>query len=125
MMNLRNMVDTLPVSEASVRVYRSTLIFNASAVSLLRLDDDSFVSFKVDADALALGRFRCYVSKTSKGVDAFPLHRKASQMVVNSSCLARKLADGLNGDGIYRICPEDSYIINGIEWFNIYHKNYK
>lgn len=124
-MNLRNMVNTLPLSEASVRVYRSSLIFNASAVSLLRLDDDSFVSFKVDADALSQGRFRCYVSRCPKGVDAFPLHRKSGQMTVNSSCLARRLSEGLNGDGIYRICPEDSYIINGIEWFNIYHKNYK
>lgn len=124
-MNLRNMISTLPISEASVKVYRSSITFNASAVSLLKLEDDSYVSFMVDADALQQGRFRCYVSRNRKGVDSYPLHRRGSQMTVNSARLARMVADGFNGDGTYRICPEDSYIINGVEWFNIYHKNYK
>ena len=120
-MELVLLTKELPEAEPKIRVYDHYAVFNASAVSLMGLQDGDYVQFAHPAYGF---RKETYVRRTGKAVGSYITRKRKGTMRVSSRKLATLLAERLEGNGCYRICPENPIPDEDGKWYNIFFKNY-
>lgn len=125
-MKPRPVQTRLPRTEATVKIYENEIVLSEATVRLLQLNDtDPLVAFMIDRDAEMLNRKRLYVAGAP---DSWPIKyvtvAKGKRRLVRCRDLARRLAEDLDGYGVYRVCVDDSYAENGIIWYNIFFRRY-
>ena len=120
-MELVLLTKGLPETEPKVRIYGHYAVFNAAAVALLELQDGDYVQFAHPAYG---PKKETYVRKTAKTVGSYIARKRKNTMRVSSVKLSTLLAERLDGNGCYRICPEENvYDVDGT-WYSIFFKNY-
>lgn len=120
-MELELLSKRLPETEPKVRVYGHYAVFNAAAVALLGLVDGDYVQF---AKPVYGFRNETYVRKTKKAYGAYVARKRKGTMRVSSRKLALLLAERLDGNGCYRVCPENPVEDNDGTWYNVFFVNY-
>ena len=111
----------LPEVEPKIRVYGQYVVFNAAAVALMGLHDGDYVQFAHPAYGM---KKETYVRKTKKTVGSYIARSRRCTMRVSSRKLSALLGARLDGNGCYRICPEDAVPDDDGTWYNIFFKNY-
>lgn len=117
---LVNLINDAPRTEPLLRIYKSYMTFNASAVKLLGL---------TDGDKVYIGRNardcnNLYVGKALMK-QSYAVWRRDNTFILYSAPLSRTVAQWLEGTGTYRICPEDKMDDGfGNIFYNIFKKKY-
>lgn len=91
-------------SSPLVHLYKSCVVFNHRALTLLGLTQESEETF-VSIKHLKTHKDRVYVSAGRQG--DYIVKRRCKRAVIYSTSLARTLSECLQGYGTYRICPDD------------------
>lgn len=120
-MELELLTKVLPETEPKMRLYGHYVVFNAAAVAMLGLQDGCYVQFAHPAFGM---KKETYVRKTDKTVGSYVVRKRTSTMRVSSIKLSTLLAERLDGNGCYRVCPEYTIPDEGGTWYNIFFKNY-
>jgi len=120
-MELVLLTKGLPETEPKLRIYGHYAVFNAAAVALLGLEDGDYVQFAHPAYGF---RKETYVRKTSKPVGSYIARKRKETMRVSSRKLSELLAERLEGNGCYRVCPEEVVKDEDGDWYSIFFKNY-
>lgn len=120
-MELVLLTKGLPETEPKIRVYDQYVVFNAAAVELLGLKDGDYVQFAHPAYGF---KKETYVRRTGKTVGSYVARKRTCTMRVSSRRLASLLAERLNGQGCYRVCPEDTVPDDDGMWYSIFFVNY-
>ena len=113
----------IPDDEPKVRVYDNYVVLNAAAVSLLGIDDGDYVQLWTSKHEKMNGKHFIYIGRTRR-IFGYAVRQRAKTMRINSRPLARRLMEVLDGCGCYRICPEDTQVVDGEIRYNIFFKNY-
>ena len=108
-------------AEPLLRVYDSKIVLNAAASTLLKLNDDSCLSFKADERETSS---HVYVGNVPSARQCYPVRKRAKTYFVTDSNLARRLAERLQGNGTYRISKEDNIEYSGVTYYNIFFRKY-
>lgn len=117
---LVNLTNDAPRTEPLLRVYNNYMVFNAHAVSLLGLKDGDKVYIGRDERAAN----NLYVGKAQMK-QSYAVWRRNNTFLIYSAPLARKVASWLDGNGTYRICPEDTRNDDrGNIFYNIFKRKY-
>lgn len=120
-MELVLLTKVLPETEPKIRIYGHYAVFNAAAVAMLGLEDGDYVQF---AHPLYGFKKETYVRKTDKTVGSYIARKRKGTMRVSSRKLSILLAERLEGNGCYRICPEEKVDDPDGTWYSIFFKNY-
>lgn len=120
-MELVLLTKGLPETEPKVRIYGHYAVFNAAAVAMLGLQDGDYIQFAHPAYGF---KKETYVRKTTKTVGSYIARKRKGTMRISSRKLAVLLAERLDGNGCYRICPEVKVEDPDGTWYNIFFKNY-
>lgn len=124
-MQYKDVIDAINFTEALLRVHKHSLTLNASATQLLGLEDGDKIRIIYDVDEQRNGRDRLYIGKCNSDIHSIRPVKRGGTFVINSIALSRYLSERMQGRGVYRICPEDKFVQDGITWYNIYFRNYK
>lgn len=121
-MDFEKLIHSAPNKEALIRIYPTYCSFNKAAADLLGLTKDSLINIYIDRQQKLSGRIRLYIGKEQS--NAFHLIQRGSSFLIQSRPLVKRLAECLQGNGTYRICPEDNTIKEGNIYYNIFFKRY-
>lgn len=117
---LVNLTNDAPRTEPLLRIYANYMTFNAHAASLLGLKEGDKVYIGREermANNLYVGRAQMKQS--------YAVAKRDNTFIVYSAPLARTVAGWLEGNGTYRICPEDKIEdVAGNKFYNIFKKKY-
>lgn len=123
-MELVSITSQVPESEPKLRIYPNYAVLNASAVSLLDLKHGDYVQFACPKIDRGSGRPELYVRKTTRILGSVCVRARGKTMILGSRKLAASLIEILNGEGCYRVCPEDTIDDKDGKFFNVFFRNY-
>ncbi len=111
-----------PSDECLIHIYRSgKLALTRKACSLLGLDDDSRIGFKIDSRP---GRNLICIG--TRGHLTYGVIRVGNHYRVRSTSLCRFLAESLQGYGTYRIESESPMLsLSGDKYYPIFFRKYE
>lgn len=117
---LVSLTTEAPRTEPLLRIYRNYMTFNAHAASLLGLSDGDKVYIgrnERQGNNLYVGKARMKQSNI--------IVRRGYTFLLHNAELSRAVAGWLEGEGTYRICPEDCMEDGaGNIFYNIFKKKY-
>ena len=119
-MQLVNLTNDAPRTEPLLRIYGNYMTFNAAASRLLGLTDGDRIYIGRDERACN----NLYVGKATLK-QSRSVTRRSHSFIVYCAPLARQVAGWLEGQGTYRICPEDTQVDGaGNIYYNIFKRKY-
>jgi hypothetical protein len=125
MEQLISISNKIPETEPKLRVYPNYVSINAAGVRLLGLESGDYIQINTSVVAQLTGRKNYYIGKPKLDIiGAYPVARRGRTMLIHSRHLSQKLIALLDGEGCYRICPEDKVATKDATWYNIFFKNY-